>query len=599
MERNPRTYDGKPVSAAVSGFKLYSTERVEVPEAPIPVLTPQDLFDQLKELRGSLNLADLKRAIKLLYTHVHDTHNPHNFTLDDLDTDLTDYLYGLYANAGGKASKTEYLAALVTPFELASSVDPNEQDQKKLVSVAQLVQYIESHDQDIHAHKPIMDRVFPGSPIRTPTTCSVQPGMGINQEFTDVVLPTGVSYYAYLQKQSLYKTSPYSFIGADGSLHFHTDAHSLPCDYSTGYPAIPCFSTRHNYLSNSNDFSIFTGQDIKVQQSYADVGPDGVSPCISLSTIKERGAKFHRLVGQLPKIEEDTSTFSVFAKAGASKCLAITVEVDNAGYEVVGVFNLTDGNSFIVNQHDRYKVTCVALARGWYRCAISMYRQTKTAPKITLQFISSSDTAVDLKYIAKGNTEGLLWGLQYENGYTLSPYIRTEGKPGVRLPLSYALPISALSNWTANNQTIAVKYQNPGTIPNDVVRPVMTIENSDGSTAATISLDSENALRIIRYTTMNSREGKVGIPVTMDRFKDQGTSWVQFVHAATLGSARNTYNRTVSEALIGYPEWDAGAYIRIGSDHSGRFLEGYFGELTVYPCKATAKESIFLNGEIR
>ena len=131
-----KALDGRPITAGISGFKSYSTTRKEVPEKPVPVLTPAELLIPLRAISSVLNSTEVAEALRLIREHIEDTDNPHHTDLGAFTNEVADVLYQAYLDQGGTGSKEFYLQCLFQTLRVASLDEmKNPENENLLISI--------------------------------------------------------------------------------------------------------------------------------------------------------------------------------------------------------------------------------------------------------------------------------------------------------------------------------------------------------------------------------------------------------------------------------------------------------------------------------
>ena len=84
------SWDGKQLTASMTGFTEYSTEQLKYPIKPTPTITPADVINELQKLKDSLRIDDFGQAVTLLMQHIDNKNNPHLTDLDQFTMSIAD-----------------------------------------------------------------------------------------------------------------------------------------------------------------------------------------------------------------------------------------------------------------------------------------------------------------------------------------------------------------------------------------------------------------------------------------------------------------------------------------------------------------------------
>ena len=588
-----RSLEGTPISANISGFTTISTDRIDTPLSPPPVLSPGDLLEQISDLRKTLSYADAERAIKLLFAHVHDTNNPHHTDLDQFTLQVIDVLYKEYKAQGGAGTKEFYTQSLfkvlriATLEEMKTGTDPG-----LFISVKGAKIFIADHENDPNAHAAIFDRLLPGEPVTADPAYALHSIFGVSIDLLK---------YMEEKSESSVETRPYSFVGPDGYVSFCDDPVTLPIDYQLGEPLIPCFGKRINSIVPSNNFQLRSPTNITIRKN-ATISPERSSTAVGIETTKDAFVCAHTLSYKNIELYCDkTKTFSVFAKAGSCRYLSISwQDMTNSVITVRAIYDLQTGDHLLMNHMDRYGASIYKLANGWFRCEFNMYHEIGQKTDLVLTFFKEKKNSKDENaFKFQGNMEmcGYLWGSQLEDGPNASPYIPTTNKPGVRCPISISTELP--ENFVVSPaSTISASFLNPKRyLDRNSIRPLITIVDALNLSAFTSRYTRKGGLDIARYDNVSTSDITIAAMVYQDVFDPVADTYCQFAHGISPTSILTGYQNNGGTIADPPKEWNRGKRIFIGTDGKGKYFEGYFRSLILYPVGITKAQARFLNGE--
>lgn len=588
-----RTLEGTPLSAGISGFTTISTERLDAPCSPPPVLSPTDLLDQLSKLQSILSTVELERGLKLLFTHVHDMDNPHHTDLDQFTMQVVDVLYKEYKKQGGVGTKEFYTQSLFKVLRIATLEEmKSSTDTGLLISVKGAKLFIADHENDPSAHAAIFDRILPGEPVVADPAYALHSIFGVS-----------IDLLKYLEgkNESAVEVRPYSFVGADGCVAYCTDPTDLPSDYQLGEPLIPCFGKRINTITSSNNFQLRSPTNTTIRKN-ATTAPDRSATAVAVGSNKDHFVCEHTLsYKDIELMLDETQTFSVFAKADQCRYLSISwKDMTTSIIMVRAIYDLQTGDHLLMNHMNRYGANIYRLANGWFRCEFNMYHPIGQKTDLILTFFKEKKDTRDetaFKFQGTGEVCGYLWGAQLEVGPNASPYIPTTGKLGVRYPIEISTQLP--DNFVVSPaNTISATYLNPKRyLDKNSIRPLITILDDQKLMAFTSRYTRLGGLDIARYETISAGGISLAAMVYQDLFDPTATTYCQFSHGIDTMTVLTGYQDR--DATVSSPpkNWNKGSRVYIGNDGCGNFFEGYFRSLLLYPVGITKAQARFLNGE--
>lgn len=598
MENNENQLvdDGKLLTAGVSGFEHYKTLRSEVPDRPVPVLTPADLLKQINELKIVLNLPDLKYAISLLYQHINDLNNPHQTKLSDYLDSIIDVFYNEFLKAGGKGSRERYIECLFATLRIATLSEMyDESSNNLLVSIQGAKRFIDAHEKDPNAHSELLELLMPGESPEFNPVLSVHAFTGLS------------SYWMRSEaeeKNEDFDIKPYSYIGQDGLVHHCDDTTELPTDFGSGLeePLVPCFGTRINNITNSCDFSTCNFTNTKVDLTTEILDPEGNRNASVITSFRDTDVCLHKLLFPEVVLEMNkTRTFSIFAKAGTCRYLAIGYkDMIASPITSYGIYDLQGGGCITINNMGRYGASIVKLTNGWYRCELSMRHEIGQISDV--QLIPFKEKTEDWSFDFQANRElcTYIWGAQLEDGINASPYIPTNGKASIRYPVSLEVELDK-EWWTPDDMTIHCTYVAPKPIGTDEYfdkRHLFAIRDEHNLLAANAWYTSDCMLYLYRYDVIELGDIATSTLVFQDLFEPETEiKYHQFTHSISYKGVVSLLNETSGLNIAIPSSWSAGNTLYIGNDGEGNYLESYIRTLEIYPHQATKEEAIFMNGE--
>ena len=592
-----KTYDGKPLCMGVSGFTHYNTERSDADQYPPVALGPKDLLKQIDELRNILTNPDLLEAINAIRTHIADHNNPHKTTLDQLIGDIGHAIYNEFIERTQSAlTYEEFEKALFELIHIANDQEIKEgKSTSAVLSVYGARRYIDLHDADENAHHELFEKIVPGSPIIEDPTYAWYPQFGFSEylmEPQEIMLSD--------EDREHIEEIPYTYIGVDGYL-YKADKDILPVDYAFGTPMVPCFGVRRNSYIDSTSIAPFTA----VGTSFLPEAEEAPDKSITATAIYqaedteqiERGLTYKNFVLE----RKSPMTVSVFVKPEAQTIFKIAWEDTlNSGIDTYAVFDLQNNRSVIVNHLNRYACTMQKLGNGWYRCGLSMYHADGRIADLRMSFADaqSLDNVEDWVWAttSTGALCGYVWGVQFEDGFQMSPYIPTAGKLGIRKAIN--LHIRLQDTWfTPYSHTYHIDYWNAITDPSldeKAERPVCLIKNNEFKSL--YIRHTPDSIRLTRYFTYTTNNISYDIGTLQDETFIPDINMLQVTTAIDTSTMVTVVNDKSSIKSHSVP-FNTATDIYLGTDTEGNYYNGYVADLSIYPIRVTETEAQFLNGE--
>ena len=587
-----RTTDGRPLSMGISGFTHYDTERIDAPEYPAPVYSPEDLLKRIKEIREVLADERYKTAVDILNSHLSDTNNPHNTTLPEFTDDIIDVLYKRYVELGGIKDKDFYVQCLFQMLRIATESElidaTKELPPNVVLSVASARKFLLKHEVDENAHSELFQSIFPGTPTRDPVF-GIMGDFGIASKFT-------------VKHDRNINEAPYSYVGKNGYVQYCDDVNKLPVDYSYVEGMIPCFGTRTNLVAESNNFESTT----KLNTTFisdAEVSPDKSITATAVFAMEELSPLEHGII--LPNVylpAQSARSFSIYAKAEKCRFLSIHYkDLGSSNITVRAVYDLKEGSAICFNHMNRYTASSVPLANGWYRCCFTMYHNLGQEHNLKILFNYTDENHEDFTFVGKNQLCGYLWGMQLEDGVNVSPFIKTEGIRLTRKSIPIKLDASN-SQIPYDHLSIDMDFLNPLNINNErIIRPLLslykTVEN-DYIPSGLVELRSIGTIDTTTYSTMSVSDTDVVTITSQLVFPaDNETKYTQMVYGVDKDSSVHKHNKAAPISMRNVDEWNRPDTIFIGCNQEGSFMDSYLKAVVIYPYKVSEDETIFLTGE--
>lgn len=587
-----RTTDGRPLSMGISGFTHYDTERLDAPDHPSPVYSPEDLLKRIKEIREVLSDDRYNTAITTFNEHVEDLNNPHQTTLNQFTDDIIDVLYEKYIELGGASDKEFYTHSLFQVLRIATEQElqdaSKELEDNVLLSVAHARRFLLAHEVDADAHHELFQSIFPGYPTQDPVF-GIMGDFGIASKFIEQVNGTSFNF-------------PYSYVSKNGYIKYCSSINELPIDFSYGEGMIPCFGTRTNLLTESTNFESVSKYNT-THITNAEMSPDTNLDATAVFATEDQNAKEHGITIEnvyLPA--KNARTFSIFAKA--EKCRYLAIRYQDLGSNdimiVNGIYDLKKGTCMCMNHMNRYKTYMIPLANGWFRCCFTMYHDLGQEEDLKVLFFYA-DNEEDFTFTGKAELCGYLWGMQLEDGINASPFIKTAGFSLTRKGLKIVINLNN-SEIPKDKFTIDTDILNPGIINNqNVIRPLLSLYKKVDNNYILSSLSEYRSIGSIDVTTYSTI--KVGLNEVLTATSqlvfppDNDAKYLQMVYGADKDSTVHRCNKTTPITMRNVDEWNKPDFLYIGCNREGSFMDTYLKAVIAYPYRVSEDEAVFLTSE--
>lgn len=613
MKNFPHTWDGREITASMTGWSEYSTKELPSATEPPIALSIQDVLNQIRVLRTALSAPKLEKAIADLRKHINDDNNPHHTNLDDFTQEVSDILYQEYKRQGGTGTLDFYLQSLfytlrVATLEEMETVD----DTNLLVSVKGAHQIIHKHEKDPKAHLELFEQWFPGDPISADPIIAVTGTFGVPphllyilKEYEDTIDPTTEYALQNAIPASVAKntTSIYSGIDNTGVLRFYPINRGSISDWGLGQPLLQCFGTHENQIPSSNVITAehFTTRNVGLRAVNTPIAPDTSPQVTEVYTTDDTDKVEHSLV--IPSFEMpigSTKTISMFVRGGDCKYLAIRFEdMVVTGVEAQAIYDLENGRCTLMSDMGRYTGSIYKLANGWFRCSFTLYHHIgqRADLKFTFFQMNTSDVLNSFSYQATTGTAGWVWGLQLEDAVAPTPYISTGTTTHTEPGFYYQLDLA--NKLDINNMTISLQFYNPKYWGReDLERPIFVIVDEGFAPIWNCKMVNTGEIVIERYAAEKIGEVEVIVADYLDRIGSTTDTWCKLV--ITIDSTRIETKVNDKEGLgIQAPKPSKAGYrLLLGCDQNGVSFNGFIREFTIYDKSATTEELKFLTGEI-
>lgn len=581
------TFDGKPLAASVSGFSEYTTNSaVTAPVKPAPVLTPTDILAQINELKKIFNKQELDLALKLLSVHIHDTNNPHHTDLNQFTLQIADILYREYVAQGGTGSREAYVQALFKTLRVASMEEmKNGTNDDLLISIKGARKFLSDHEADDEAHHELFEKLFPGDAIKNEPFYSMHAMIGISKYLMEL-LTVSIS--------EDYDTVPFSYIDANGVLQYCSGNEEIPIDYSHLVPLIPCFGQKINEIRESNNFNSLIDNNISLVTD-AEIAPDKSNTAVALFASNDIVPQSHTLILENVFVPMNTpKTFSIFVKP--ENCRYMAFSFKNMLTDIVSVhaiYDLQEGVCFTVNHMETFTARMFPIGPEWFRCEFSMFHQIGQESNLTITFFNEYTAENEFTFTGKEELLACVWGMQLEESHIASPYIPTNGKPGVRNPIAIKLDLDGMKACSINSA-----YLNPGICLDPLSqRPLFEITDKDNEKLVNANYTTDGSLVINHWNTLHVGDLVQPTIISSESCYPTVEKICQLTHGFNEEKMLTKYNDGISIESDMYENKPICQTLWIGCDSSGNFLDGYIDHMIIYPIKLTANEATFSNGE--
>lgn len=581
MSNANHSWDGKQLTGTVSGFSEYSTG-VTDNAAKISVLTPVDILNKIKEMQHFLTLPDLDHALKVIYDHIQQKGNPHRTTLEQFVDQVIDVLYAEYTKNGGNKTCAQYTHDLFKVLHVAS-VDELEKgtDPTALVSIGAIRNIIHAHEVNPDAHKELIEKMFPGSPITTEPAFSLIPALGIPRAYTTKVNTTKAEY-------------PYTYVDKDRYIHVAKPG-ILPIDYAYGEPMVACFGERSNLIADCANFNNRTKLHITANE-YTD------DPMHTLLATKIKSAadimeSKHGIVLEDIELEAGKSkTFSLYAKAG--NCRYLVIQYGDLDYkvDVNAIFDIENGSYIIQNHMGLYKADIVNIGHGWFRCEFTMLSKVDQLNNLNIYLFKEKDPRLQ-DFTFKGTVDehlADLFGMQLEEGPNASPFIFSKSVPLTRAPIDCKVTIDT-TDWEEKAFTINVGFRRLESDPYITDRPICTVYK-DNELINEIVWRSNSMVEVDHWCAVTVQNVTITTLIDQILFNPQTKRYGQVTTSIDESNISNAYNKDI-ESRVTPSLYSIGDTVIIGGDLLGNYFNGYINKVIVYPCGCNTNQLVYLNGD--
>lgn len=581
MSTANRSWDGKQLTGTVSGFSEYNTG-VASNATETVVLAAASILNKINEMQRFLSLPDLDHALKVIYDHIQQKGNPHRTTLSQFVDQLIDVLYAEYVKRGGDKTLAQYTHSLFKVLHVAS-VDELEKgtDPTALVSIGAIRDIIHNHEVNPDAHKELIEKMFPGSPITADPAFSLLSAFGVLEFYTSKVTTTDPEY-------------PYTYVGKDGYIHVAKPG-VLPTDYAYGEPMIACFGQRTNLIPKCSDFNSRTKLHITANENTKD--PMNNSLASKIKSKADTEAARHGITLEDISLEGGVSkSFSIYAKSASCRYLVIQFIDLDYKTNVNAIFDIENGSYIIQNHMDLYKADIVKVGHGWYRCEFTMLSKVDQLSKLNIYLFKEKDPRQQ-DFAFKG-TDGEhladLFGMQLEEGPNASPFIFSKSTVLTRMPINVKIPINT-SDWEEKAFTLNVGFRRLESDPYITDRPICTVYK-DTKLINEVVWRSNSMVEVDHWCEITTQNTTITTLIDQIMFEKQTNRYGQVTTSIDSSNISSAYNEVV-ETRVTPSKYTIGNIVRVGSDGLGNYFDGYINKVIVYPCGCNTNQLVYLNGD--
>lgn len=213
------------ITGSMSQFDQYSTDTVQSALGDKPdKYTIPELLSMIRDIKTNFDPKILERLFLLMEEHIHNRDNPHNVTLESLNTTVIAELYKEWQADGYTGTIDDFRKVLFQYIEIADIPTTFEgTSESKLVSVKGAKTIYNDHIVNPNAHDEMWRAIFPGNAIDTVPKYSAQALVGLpeNVEVTrnaEMIFHTPTGFFDVVPADTLavdylYKDPAYSIWG--------------------------------------------------------------------------------------------------------------------------------------------------------------------------------------------------------------------------------------------------------------------------------------------------------------------------------------------------------------------------------------------------
>lgn len=582
MANSHNAWDGKQLTGTMSGFSAYTTTDSETGKK-VESITPFDLLRMIKEIKSFLSLPELESINKILYAHATAKGNPHNTQLTDYPDDVADALFEEFKKQGGTCTKEEYIKALFQLLHIASNTEMIEgTDPNALLSIAGVRNAIHDHEMDPEAHRDLLDRMLPGEPVVTAPILSINSNIGV---------PTSMVKEDTKGTDQFSDFATYSYVGIDGMLRL-APAGTLPVDFQYGVPLIPMFGHRTNEIRHHNNFDQVTFEHCEIDVKTG-LAPTGELEAKVLTGIDGTPGIVKFTLADVALKKNISKTVSVFVKAGYCNRFMISFTDLLTQTPVRALFNLENGEHVVLNHATRYDADIAKLADGWYRCALTLFSNLDMMNDVEFVFFKEKEADQEdfITDCRAGETFGYIFGLQLEDGPSMSPLIFTNGVSRTRKSLYLETSVPNITKAL----TVNVTFKNNQLAPGLTDRPILTMYDRGIDPACQVVFRSNRMVEVMRWASVDLGKETHETVISQQVFEAQTQMYCKLTTGIGPKMIRTGINDTIRSEKT--PEaYNVGTKLIVGTDRTGKHYEGYVRDVTIYPSVVSEAQVKFLNG---
>lgn len=432
----------KGVTGFLSGWSTYSTDTSNAAAGTIPEkFSVAELLVELRRIKRDFDPKVLEKFVLLVEGHIHDEANPHNTTLESLNTTVIAELYAVWQEDGYTGTIDDFKKVLFQYVEIAdvdttlAGTDPN-----KLVSVAGAKALYEDHISDLNAHDEMFRHIFPGSALDIMPTFSAQAFIDIPDNLTverasSIIAHSPIGYFEEVPADTmaidhLYSNPAYSIWGERTNMVRHS-ASLGTCSFTGG----GVFTIINNVTPNRDKLGVVFIED--------ETGETSTHGFESETLSFQQGHAY---------------TVSTYVLPMDKRYFSLALPTTLGGSEFYPVHDLMGNEESYVpyGYNDTMNsAEAVVLPNEWVKVSLSFVAQATMSAKVYGLFSDVIDG--DMTYIGTGEQPGALYQLQIEQGLGASPPIFTEDLIVTRPATVVKLPFVDFFNDRAGALVITTK----------------------------------------------------------------------------------------------------------------------------------------------
>lgn len=567
---------------SISGWDEITTKDPETGEIPRSDhrYTIIDLEIMLRAVRKMFNPDYLIKIEEMIYRHAHDTDNPHQIDLADLNTDVVNELYLTWKEEGYTGTREQFLKVLFQYVEIADiETCLKGEAYDKLTPVKGVAEMLRVHNESEDSHDILLNKIFPGSEILNDPSYAIKGYLGLPHDIVAV------------------RSTKMWVVSATGILK-ELAANTLEEDYSLGNAAFPIFGQVTNLALGSESLSSTYYKVYSGSISRSSIHPDMRNTSIGCQTFfesKTSNPVFHGLEYIHTGITTETGkyyTISYFVKAHGRHCCGISVPEAcvNTEYPFVH-FNLETEQVFLHDEVNNIFGYIYPVYTGWYRVQMTFKATGASTLKFRIYPLDIHDG--DFSYNGLGEIGICIFGVQCTQTEYITPYVPTTTATASISGTSLRIPIS--SDWYSPTQgTFVLDYKPHHTHPTSVNKTLFTVANGTSSISLSIRYPSGYNNRLYFNATAQDNTQLTSFWSIKDEARMRSTCVYAYSPTKHLGATYGSIvEKTVSKNIRNDP-----AYFYLGTNRSlGEHLNSYIYGIDYYPTMCEAGHVPFFRGE--